>query len=131
MLHTLNIRLFADQLVYIVNHAEDEVVFVDRSLLPIFWPLVEMCGTVRHVVVMDDTAGMADPPPIPDDARVLDYEDLLGDAGPHPFGVVSDENSASAMCYTSGTTGDPKGVGTPTGPWCCTRWWRRSTMRSG
>jgi fatty-acyl-CoA synthase len=110
VLHTINIRLFADQLVYIVNHAEDEVVFVDRSLLPVFWPLVEACPTVRHVVVMDDTVGQTDAPPIPEDARVRDYEELLAGAEPHPFGVVTDENSASAMCYTSGTTGDPKGV---------------------
>ncbi len=110
VLHTLNIRLFADQLVYIVNHAEDEVVFVDRSLLPILWPLVEKCPTLRTVIVMDDTEGQADPPPIPDDPRIADYERLLEAASPHPFEVVTDEHEAASMCYTSGTTGDPKGV---------------------
>jgi fatty-acyl-CoA synthase len=110
ILHTLNIRLFADQLTYIINHAEDEVVFVERSLLPLFWPLMDECKGVHHVVVMDDTAGVPQPPGIPDDPRVHDYEELLDAAEPHPFGVVRDENRASAMCYTSGTTADPKGV---------------------
>ena len=110
VLHTLNIRLFSEQLVYIVNHAEDEAVFVDRSLLPLLWPLLGECPGVRHIVVMDDSAGLEGAPEIPDDPRVHDYEELLASADQHPFGVVSDENRASAMCYTSGTTGDPKGV---------------------
>ncbi len=110
VLHTLNIRLFADQITYIVNHAEDEVIFADRSLLPLLWPLLDGCRTVRHVVVMDDTEGRPDVAPLPDDPRVLDYEELLRAASPHPFGVVSDEHTAASMCYTSGTTGDPKGV---------------------
>ncbi len=110
VLHTLNIRLFADQLVYIINHAEDDVVFVDRSLLPILWPLVEDCKTLRAVIVMDDTRGQPDPPRIPDDPRIADYEQLLEAASPHPFEVVTDEHQAASMCYTSGTTGDPKGV---------------------
>ena len=110
VLHTLNIRLFANQITYIANHAEDEVVFADRSLLPLLWPLIDECKTVRHVVVMDDTAGRPDAPELPSDPRVLDYEELLAAASPHPFGVVTDESTAASMCYTSGTTGDPKGV---------------------
>ena len=110
VLHTLNIRLFNDQLVYIINHAEDEVIFVDRSLMPLLWPLIDECKTVRHVVVMDDTAGKADVPALPDDDRIADYEELLAAASPHPFDVVTDERRAASMCYTSGTTGDPKGV---------------------
>src|SRR5579864_9038129 len=90
VLHTLNIRLFAEQLVYIANHAEDEVVFVDRSLLPILWPLIDDFKTVRHVVVMDDTG--SEGPEIPDDGRISDYEELLSAASPHPFGVVRDED---------------------------------------
>ena len=105
VLHTLNIRLFPEQLTYVANHAADEVVFVDRSLLGVLWPLVDSLETVRHVVVMDDGAG--DPPP--DDSRVLDYEELLAAADPVEFGV-DDENRCAAMCYTSGTTGNPKGV---------------------
>ncbi|MEJ3657789.1 long-chain fatty acid--CoA ligase [Actinomycetes bacterium KLBMP 9759] len=107
VLHTLNIRLFPEQLVYIANHAEDEVVFVDRSLLPLLWPLVDKLDTVRHYVVIDDGADVA----VPDDPRVHDYEELL--AAAEPFDgtfVVEDENTAAAMCYTSGTTGNPKGV---------------------
>ena len=110
VLHTLNIRLFPDQLTYIANHAEDEVIFVDRSLIPLLWPLIDDLKTVRHVIVMDDTIGRADPPEIPKDSRVVDYEQLLAGAAPHPFSVVDDENRAASMCYTSGTTGDPKGV---------------------
>ncbi len=107
VLHALNIRLFPEQLVYIANHAEDEVVFVDRSLLPVFWPLVDKMETVRHVVVMDDGADVE----VPADPRVHDYEELL--AAATPFGgvfAIQDENQAAAMCYTSGTTGNPKGV---------------------
>ena len=106
VLHTLNIRLFPEQLVYIANHAEDDVVFVDRSLLPVFGPLREKLTTVRHVVVIDDGARRTRCPT----AR-CDYEELL--AGADPFDgrfAVDDEHRAAAMCYTSGTTGNPKGV---------------------
>jgi fatty-acyl-CoA synthase len=106
VLHTLNIRLFPEQLTYIANHAEDEVVFVDRTVLPLFWRLLEGMKTVQHVVVMDDGGGNE----IPDDPRVHDYEALLAEASPAAFGRVRDENTAASMCYTSGTTGNPKGV---------------------
>jgi fatty-acyl-CoA synthase len=120
VLHTLNIRLFADQLSYIVNHAEDEVIFVDRTLMGLLWPLVPTFKTVRHFVVMDDTGlagapgsattGSATPAPaLPDDPRISDYEQLLAAADPVDF-EVDDEDRAAAMCYTSGTTGNPKGV---------------------
>jgi fatty-acyl-CoA synthase len=106
VLHTLNIRLATEQVAYIANHAEDEVVFVDRSLLSSFWPMVDELKTVRHVVVMDDGGDV----PVPDDPRVIDYEELLGQSEPaEPF-TVEDERTAAAMCYTSGTTGNPKGV---------------------
>jgi fatty-acyl-CoA synthase len=106
VLHTLNIRLFPDDIVYIADHAEDEIVFVDRSLLKVFWPLMERLETVQHVVVMDDGAGEE----VPDDPRVHDYETLLAEASPAEFETIGDENQAAAMCYTSGTTGHPKGV---------------------
>ena len=106
-MHTLNIRLFPEQLTYIVNHAEDEVIFVDRSLLGLLWPLVDTFETVRHFVVMDDGKGDV---PSPDGGRPIhDYEDLLSQADPVEF-EVTDENRAASMCYTSGTTGNPKGV---------------------
>jgi fatty-acyl-CoA synthase len=104
VLHTLNIRLFPDQLSYIVDHAEDEVIFVDRSLVSVLWPLVEGFRTVRHIVVMDDGAG-----DVPNDGRILDYEELVARAEPAEL-RVDDEQRAAAMCYTSGTTGHPKGV---------------------
>ncbi|MBS1868101.1 MAG: long-chain fatty acid--CoA ligase [Actinobacteria bacterium] len=106
VLHTLNPRLFPEQLAYVINHAEDDVIFVDRSLLPVLWPLMGELPTVRHVVVMDDGADAQ----IPDDPRVLDYERLLAHAEPLERFEVADENAAAAMCYTSGTTGNPKGV---------------------
>ena len=107
VLHTLNIRLFPEQLVYIANHAEDQVIFVDRSLVALLWPLLDQLETVRHIVVMDDGKGEV---PSPDGGRALhDYEDLLAAASPVDF-VVEDERQAASMAYTSGTTGNPKGV---------------------
>lgn len=107
VLHTLNIRLFPDQLTYIVNHADDEVIFVDRSLLALLAPLLPTFERVRHLVLMDDGAG-----DIPDDLaghELLDYEELIAAADPVGF-HVDDEYRASSICYTSGTTGNPKGV---------------------
>src|SRR4029079_17840863 len=66
VLHTLTIRLFPEQLTYIVNHAEDEVIFVDRSLVALMWPLVGEFKTVRHYVLMDDGKG-----DVPDDPRIV------------------------------------------------------------
>jgi fatty-acyl-CoA synthase len=106
VLHTLNIRLFPDDITYIADHAEDEVIFADRSLLKLLWPLVDSFKTVQHVVVMDD----GDDAEIPDDPRVRSYEELLAAAQPVTEFRIEDENQAAAMCYTSGTTGHPKGV---------------------
>jgi fatty-acyl-CoA synthase len=104
VLHTLNVRLFAEQLTYVVNHAEDEVIFVDGSLVPVLEPLLPTFETVRHVVVMDDGSGH-----VLGDPRAVDYEELLAQADPVEF-AVDDEWRAAAMCYTSGTTANPKGV---------------------
>src|SRR3954451_13982864 len=104
VLHTLNIRLFPDQLRYIVDHAEDEVIFADRSLMKLLAPHLDAFDTVRHIVVIDDGAGE-----VPDDDRIVDYEQLIGSAEPATF-PDGDEQRAAAMCYTSGTTGNPKGV---------------------
>ncbi len=107
VVHTLNIRLFPEQITYIVNHAEDEVIFVDKSILALLWPLVDTFRTVRHIVVMDD--GRGEFPADTKGVTIHDYEDLLAAASPAEF-HVSDENQAASMCYTSGTTGNPKGV---------------------
>jgi fatty-acyl-CoA synthase len=107
VLHALNIRLFPEQLIYIANHAEDEVLFVDRTLAKPMWPLLEHFETVRHVVIMDDGAGEI--PDAPAGKEVHDYEALLAGATAVGF-HVDDENRAASMCYTSGTTGNPKGV---------------------
>jgi len=107
VLHTLNIRLFPEQLTYIVNHADDEVIFVDRSLLALLAPLLPTFERLRHLVLMDDGAGE-----IPDDLaghELLQYEELLAAADPVEW-HVDDEDQAASMCYTSGTTGNPKGV---------------------
>ena len=110
VLHTLNLRLFPEQLTYIVNHAEDEVIFADSSLLGLLQPLLASFETVRHVVVMQDGRGaVADDPGVPDGIEVHDYEELLATADPVEF-AVDDEQRAASMCYTSGTTGNPKGV---------------------
>src|SRR5689334_9272845 len=71
VLHTLNIRLFPEQLRYIVDHAEDEVIFADRSLMKLLAPHLDAFETVRHIVVIDDGAGE-----VPDDDRIVDYEQL-------------------------------------------------------
>jgi fatty-acyl-CoA synthase len=110
VLHTLNIRLFPEQLVYVANHAEDYVVIVDNSLAAPFAKLLPALQTVQHVIVNG---------PVPAETRealeasgkaVHDYADLLA-AQPETFAwPVLDENTGAAMCYTSGTTGRPKGV---------------------
>jgi len=104
VLHTLNIRLFAEQLTYIVNHAEDRVIFVDDSLVPLLEKLAPSFDGVRRYVVMGD----GDAGSLPNAVR---YEELLDDAGPGAFDYPDiDERQAAALCYTSGTTGNPKGV---------------------
>ncbi|MET0237718.1 MAG: long-chain fatty acid--CoA ligase [Kibdelosporangium sp.] len=111
VLHSINIRLSSEHLEYIVNHAEDDVVFVDRGLLPRIWPSVDRLPHVRHWVVLPDGSDTA----IPADPRILDYDELISGSDPfagsfeHTF-ALADENLASGLCYTSGTTGPPKGV---------------------
>ncbi len=107
VLHTLNIRLFPEQVTYIVNHGADEIIFVDRSLLPLLTPLLPTFTTVRHLVVMDDGGDV--PVPAPPGVSVHDYEELLSAAKAVTW-VDVDENQAASMCYTSGTTGNPKGA---------------------
>lgn len=107
VLHTLNLRLPADQLVWIVRHAADRVIIVDGSLLPLLAPLLPSLDPVEHVVVVGagDTSVLEGCAP-----RVHAYEDLLSGRPTSYDWPELDERSAAAMCYTSGTTGDPKGV---------------------
>jgi fatty-acyl-CoA synthase len=104
VLHTLNIRLFAEQLTYIVNHADDKVIFVDDSLVPVLEKLAPSFQSVEQYVVMGD----GDTGSLP---NALNYEELLEQAGAGEFDYPElDERQAAALCYTSGTTGNPKGV---------------------
>ncbi|MFM8776002.1 MAG: AMP-binding protein, partial [Actinomycetota bacterium] len=103
----LNIRLFPEQLTYIVNHAEDEIIFIDRSLFALISPLLPTFKTVKHLVIMDDGKGdVADAVP---GMQMHNYEDLIKGVTGVEF-KITDENLAASMCYTSGTTGNPKGV---------------------
>ncbi|HZB90811.1 MAG TPA: 3-(methylthio)propionyl-CoA ligase [Stellaceae bacterium] len=104
--HTVNPRLFAEQLHYIVNHAEDKLLFLDLSFVPIAEKLAAEWRTVRHYVIMTDRAHM----PETSLGGALCYEDLVA-AEPADFVWPEfDENTASSLCYTSGTTGNPKGA---------------------
>ena len=103
VLHTLNIRLFHDQLVYIINHAADRFIVVDRSLLGIVQALRPMLETVEKIIVVDDGGDC-------EVGDALDYEQFLASGNEHFDFPRLDENTAAMMCYTSGTTGNPKGV---------------------
>ena len=103
--HTVNPRLFHDQLIYIFNHAADRMVFVDATFVPILEAIHDRLETVEHYVVLTDREHM------PDTALpgVLCYEELVERASEDYDWPEFDENTASMLCYTSGTTGNPKG----------------------
>ncbi len=104
VLHTLNIRLFPEQLTWVVNHAEDRVVLVDASCAPLLARVARELRTVEHVVVVGDGD-------VPDLGRPpVRYDDFLAGESPEWDWPDVDERTAAAMCYTSGTTGNPKGV---------------------
>ncbi|MEU8961558.1 long-chain fatty acid--CoA ligase [Streptomyces sp. NPDC048491] len=110
VLHTLNLRLPAEQLIWIVNHAADRVVIVNGSLLPLLAPLLPHLPTLEHLVV----SGPGDRSVLEDidgaGPQVHEYEELLAGRPTTYDWPRLDERQAAAMCYTSGTTGDPKGV---------------------
>jgi len=106
VLHTVNPRLFEDQVVYIINHAEDTLLFLDPDHLPLAEKLASRLPTIQRYIVLCDKADM----PETGLSKALCYEDLLGDEPTDYPWPVFDENLASSLCYTSGTTGDPKGV---------------------
>jgi fatty-acyl-CoA synthase len=104
--HTLNPRLFADQLRYIVNHAEDKVMFLDLTFVPLAEKLHVVWPSVEHYVVMTDRAHM----PQTTLPNALCYEEMVEAETPNLVWPEFDENTASSLCYTSGTTGNPKGA---------------------
>ncbi|WP_026189354.1 fatty acid--CoA ligase [Salinispora mooreana] len=110
VLHTLNIRLLPDQVAYIANHAQDRVVLVDTTLIPLLAKAIGDMTTVRHVVVI----GGGDPAPLVaaagDRVSVHHWDALLAGMPDSYDWPDVDERSAAALCYTSGTTGNPKGV---------------------
>ena len=102
VLHTLNLRLFPEQLEYIVNHARDKVILVDDSLVPLLEPLADRLESVeRYVVIGDGDCGELSPS--------MTYDELLDAGGEFSYPEL-DERQAAGLCYTSGTTGNPKGV---------------------
>ena len=108
VLHTLNLRLFPQHLEFIVNDAEDKVLFVDQPLIPLLKPLLGKIPSVQQIVLMTDTPAASHH----EDGfgTLLDYEALLvAESESYPWPKLS-ERMAAAMCYTSGTTGNPKGV---------------------
>lgn len=104
--HTLNPRLFPDQIAWIMNHARDRAIFVDLTFLPIVEKIASNVGSLGRVVVLTDEASLPETG-LPD---VVAYEEWLAEADGDFEWASLDENAASGMCYTSGTTGDPKGV---------------------
>ena len=117
VLHTLNIRLFPEQLVYVANHAEDHAVVVDASLAPVLAKNLSSMTTVRHVLVAASGADAATVDAAVDalaapGVTVERYDDVLAgtEVTAEPWVRHDDERSGAAMCYTSGTTGNPKGV---------------------
>jgi fatty-acyl-CoA synthase len=110
VLHTLNVRLAADDVAYIATHAEDHTVIVDASLVPAFAKILPQAPTIRNVIVSGEP--LAETPGADEltGVNVYAYEELIAaEADSHPWPVL-DERSAAAMCYTSGTTGHPKGI---------------------
>jgi fatty-acyl-CoA synthase len=104
--HTLNPRLPAEQLAYIIEHAGDRVIFVDLNLVELLRAVLKQNRTVEHLVVMTDRAHMPQAP----ERELLCFEDLVSAHGPDAAWGGFDEKAACGLCYTSGTTGNPKGV---------------------
>lgn len=107
ILHTVNLRLFPDQLVYVINHAEDKVLFIDVDLLPLIERVKDQIKCVKHFVVMTPGDNLPETALGP----VLSYEKLLSEASDsYEFDSNMDENTPAGLCYTTATTGNPKGV---------------------
>ncbi|MHB9841832.1 3-(methylthio)propionyl-CoA ligase [Paraburkholderia terrae] len=107
VMHTINPRLHADQVAYIVDHAEDQYLFFDLTFLPLVKLIAARCKTVKAFIAMSDREHMPADSGI---ANLLCYEDLIEGSSSTYGWPVFDEDNASTLCYTSGTTGNPKGV---------------------
>jgi len=107
VLHTINPRLFPEQIAYIANHAEDQYLFFDMTFLPLAEAFAAHCTTVKAYVMMCDRDRMPKDSKVP---NLLCYEDLIDGSSDDYVWPQFDENSASSLCYTSGTTGNPKGA---------------------
>ena len=107
VLHTLNIRLSEKDLEYIINHAEDQIIIVDADILPLLEKLEGKMPTVRQVVVATEEGFEGWSTQLP---NAVDYEEFIKDKSTHYEWPEIDENSPLGLCYTSGTTGNPKGV---------------------
>ncbi len=103
VLHTLNLRLFPDDIAYIVEHAQDRVLILDKCLWPLWEKVAPKVNCVRDIIVIDDVPGPAIP-------GTHDFEELIARSEPLDYAPDLPEGQAAAMCYTSGTTGHPKGV---------------------
>ena len=103
IMHTVNIRLSAEHIAYIINHADSRVILLDASLIDVFAPVLPLLECVEHILLVGD--GELDT-----DINTLDYRQYLAEHKPLQEWPVLDETSAAAVCYTSGTTGNPKGV---------------------
>jgi fatty-acyl-CoA synthase len=106
VLHTINPRLFPEQITYIANHAEDQYIFFDPSFGPLIEKLAPLLRTVKGFVAMTERAHV----PVINVPNLLCYEELVGAQNSDYEWPSFDENTASSLCYTSGTTGNPKGV---------------------
>lgn len=107
VLHTINPRLFPEQIAYMVNHAEDQYVLFDINFLPIIEAIAQHCNTVKGFIMLCDRAHM---PASSKVGNLLCYEELIAASSDDYEWPLFDENSASSLCYTSGTTGHPKGA---------------------
>jgi len=107
VIHTLNPRLHPDQIVWIVNHAEDQVLCFDMTFLPIVQAVHSRCPTVKHYVALCDEAKLPTDSGVP---GLVSYEAWMGRESTEYHWPEFDENCASSLCYTSGTTGNPKGA---------------------
>lgn len=106
VLHTINPRLFAEQMVYVIDHAGDQVIFTDLTFIPLLEGLQDKLKNIKHFVIMTDRDHM----PETSLSNVHCYEELIANGTDSYQWPEFDENAASSMCYTSGTTGNPKGV---------------------